>query len=68
MTGLWLVSYLILWLIVVISALVVLALSREVEYLHKQIEALHLFFKSRENTNSSIDRPGYNSAEENSSE
>ena len=33
MTGLWLVSYVILWLLVVVAGLVIPALAREIESL-----------------------------------
>lgn len=45
MTGLWLVSYLIMWLLVVIGGLLVLALAREVEALHKRLESLEQFLR-----------------------
>ncbi len=33
MTGVWLISYLVLWILFVVQALVVLALAREIETL-----------------------------------
>ena len=40
MTGFWLVSYIMLWLLVIVGGLILIALAREVETLHKQIETL----------------------------
>ncbi len=43
MSGFWLVSYVVLWVLVIGAALVVLALAREIELLHKRLEALQKF-------------------------
>ncbi len=43
MSGFWLVSYLVLWVLVIGAALVILALAREIEALHKHLEALQKF-------------------------
>ena len=40
MTGFWLVSYIVLWLIVIVSGLTIIALAREIEILHKNIDTL----------------------------
>jgi len=40
MNMLWLVSYIVLWVLVIIGGLVILALSREVESLHKSLEEI----------------------------
>lgn len=40
MTGFWLVSYIMLWLLVIVGGLILIALAREVETLHKHIETL----------------------------
>ncbi len=40
MTGFWLVSYIVLWLIVIVSGLTIIALAREIEVLHKQMDSL----------------------------
>lgn len=40
MNTLWLVSYIVLWILVIISGLVILALSREVESLHKRLNEI----------------------------
>ena len=39
MTGFWLISYLVLWIIVIGFAMVILALAREIEVLHQQLES-----------------------------
>ncbi|GAB4463507.1 MAG: hypothetical protein Kow0070_24100 [Anaerolineales bacterium] len=36
MSGFWLVSYIVLWLMVIGEGLVILALAREIEELHKR--------------------------------
>jgi hypothetical protein len=41
MTGFWLVSYIVLWLIVIGEGLVILALAREIEESHKKLDSLH---------------------------
>ncbi len=50
MTGLWLVSYIILWLIMIVSGLTIIALAREIETLHKKIDSLgaHLSAPNKE--------------------
>lgn len=40
MTGFWLVSYIVLWLIVIVGGLILIALAREIEALHKQMDSL----------------------------
>ncbi|MDW8325533.1 MAG: hypothetical protein RMK99_03100 [Anaerolineales bacterium] len=40
MTGIWLVSYVVLWLLVLGGAAVVLLLAREIETLHARLEAV----------------------------
>lgn len=40
MTGFWLVSYLVLWLIVIVSGLTIIALAREIEVLHKHVDSI----------------------------
>lgn len=40
MTGFWLVSYIILWLLVVVGGLIIIALAREIEVLHKHMDSL----------------------------
>ena len=39
MTGFWLISYVVLWLLVLGEGLVILVLAREIESLHKRLEA-----------------------------
>lgn len=43
MTGFWLVSYIVLWLIVIVGSLIIIALAREIEELHKHVNALRPF-------------------------
>ena len=38
--SLWLVSYIVLWILVIIAGLVILALSREIESLHKSLNEI----------------------------
>ena len=40
MNGLWLVSYVVLWLLVIASGLIIFALSKEVESLHKSLKEI----------------------------
>lgn len=40
MTGFWLVSYIVLWLIVIVSGLTIIVLAREIEVLHKHMDSL----------------------------
>ncbi|MEB2334787.1 MAG: hypothetical protein OZ914_10820 [Anaerolineaceae bacterium] len=40
MTGFWLVSYIVLWLLVIVGGLIIIALAREVETLHNHVEFL----------------------------
>jgi hypothetical protein len=40
MTGVWLISYVVLWLLVLGGAVVVLFLAREIEALHTRLEAV----------------------------
>lgn len=40
MTGFWLISYIVLWLIVIASGLTIMVLAREMEALHKNLDAL----------------------------
>lgn len=40
MTGFWLVSFIVLWLVVLAGAVVILALAREIESLHARLEAV----------------------------
>jgi hypothetical protein len=36
----WIVSYIVLWLLVIVLGLVILALSKEVETLHRKLEEI----------------------------
>jgi hypothetical protein len=38
MTGFWLISYVVLWIMVVTEGLVILALAREIEALHSRVD------------------------------
>ncbi len=40
MTGIWLISYVVLWLLVLGGGAVILILAREVEALHTRLEAV----------------------------
>lgn len=40
MNTLWLVSYIVLWFLVITGGLVILALSREVESLHQKLKEI----------------------------
>lgn len=40
MTGFWLVSYIVLWVVVIGEGLVILMLSREIESVHTRLEAV----------------------------
>ena len=40
MTGFWLVSYVILWVVVIFGGLAVLAIAREIEQIYKKLETL----------------------------
>lgn len=48
MTGVWLASYIVLWAIVVVEGLVILALAREIETLHKHLDSLRTYLLSFE--------------------
>ena len=43
MTGFWLVSFIVLWVVVVGLALVILAIAREIEQLHARLEAMQRY-------------------------
>ena len=43
MNGFWLISYVILWVLMIGSGLVILALAREVEALHKRLDILQKY-------------------------
>lgn len=45
MNGFWLASYLILWLVVVGCGLVLLALGREIEALHRRLDSLDRYLR-----------------------
>jgi hypothetical protein len=40
MTGIWLVSYIVLWLLVLGGGAVILILAREIEALHARLESI----------------------------
>ncbi len=46
MTGFWLVSYIVLWLIMIVSGLTIIALAREIEALHKKIDSLGTYLST----------------------
>lgn len=43
MSGFWLISFVVLWILVVSLALVILALAREIESLHTRLDSLTKF-------------------------
>ncbi|GAB4577978.1 MAG: hypothetical protein Fur0022_07100 [Anaerolineales bacterium] len=45
MNGFWLISYLILWLVVISGALGFFAMAREVETLQKKLDSLEKFLR-----------------------
>lgn len=47
MSGIWLVSYIVLWLIVIVSGLIIIALAREVEALHMHIDSLRPYLTNK---------------------
>ena len=51
MTGLWLASYIVLWVLVIVSGVTILTLAKEVLQLHKQLESMrpYLFKENTEN-------------------
>lgn len=40
MSGFWLVTYIVLWLVVIMSGLTIVALAREIETLHRKVDSL----------------------------
>jgi hypothetical protein len=40
MNSFWLISYIVLWVIVIVGGLIILALSREIEHLHERFDSL----------------------------
>lgn len=55
MTGFWLISYIILWLIVIVSGLIIIAMAREIEVLHKYIDDLRPYLYKLSLDNRSVD-------------
>jgi predicted Holliday junction resolvase-like endonuclease len=51
MTGFWLASYIVLWLIVVAGSLIIMALAREIEELHKRIDSLQPYLTKKTKNN-----------------
>lgn len=43
MNGLWVISHIVLWLIVIVLVLVILTLSREIENLHSRLDSLQKY-------------------------
>lgn len=56
MTGFWLVSYIVLWLIIIVSGLTIIALAREIETLHKKIDSLRSFLPNANRDRQSVDK------------
>lgn len=46
MSGWWLLSYVVLWILMIAAGLAILALAREVETLHKRLDSLHKILSS----------------------
>lgn len=40
MTGFWLASFVVLWIVVVALAMVILAMAREIEDMHRRLESM----------------------------
>ena len=47
MSGFWLVSYVVLWLVVIGGGLAFLAMAREMEALHKKLDTLQKFLQGK---------------------
>lgn len=47
MSGFWLVSYVVLWLVVIGGGLAFLAMAREMETLHKKLDTLQKFLQGK---------------------
>lgn len=47
MSGLWLMSYILLWLIVIASGLAIVALAREIEVMHKHLDSLRPYLSKK---------------------
>ncbi|GAB4578430.1 MAG: hypothetical protein Fur0022_11650 [Anaerolineales bacterium] len=45
MSGFWLISYVVLWLLVIGGALAFFAMAREIETLHKKLDTLQKFLQ-----------------------
>lgn len=46
MSAWWLISYAVLWALMIAAGLVILALAREVETLHRRLDSLYRFISS----------------------
>ncbi len=46
MTGLWLITYIILWIIVIMGVITILAMAREIEVLHRHLDSLKHFLEN----------------------
>ncbi len=46
MTGLWLLSYVVLWALLLFACLFMLALAREIEALHKKLDTVLAYLRS----------------------
>lgn len=46
MTGFWLASFIVLWVVVVSLALVILAMAREIEDMHRRLESMSHYMAS----------------------
>lgn len=43
MTGFWLASFVVLWVVVVALAMVILAMAREIEDMHRRLETMSYY-------------------------
>ena len=46
MTGFWLVSFIVLWIVVISLALIIFMMAREIEVLHTRLDSYKHFYKS----------------------
>jgi hypothetical protein len=46
MSGLWLISFVFLWLLVIGSILVILAMAQEIEALHSRLDSLQKYIST----------------------
>lgn len=54
MSGIWLVSYIVLWLIVIVSGFIIIALAREIEVLHKRMDSLSSYLTNMQSNSDQV--------------